>query len=278
MPMNILEKIAERAAQRVVSAQTVNPLPKLRREAEAIYQAELCQHPEKTIDRRFARAISGQELKFICEVKKASPSKGIIARDFPWLDIAIAYEQAGAAAISCLTEPYWFLGKNEYLKEIACTVNIPVLRKDFIVDAYMIYEAKVLGAAAVLLICAILDDCQLKDYIALTQSLGMDALVEAHTPEEIQRAVHAGAGIIGVNNRNLKDFSVDIENSRKLKALAPKDTLFVSESGIKTPEDVQALRGNGTSAVLIGETLMRAKNKKNMLDYLAGRTMTYDPD
>ncbi|HIQ99189.1 MAG TPA: indole-3-glycerol phosphate synthase TrpC [Candidatus Scybalocola faecavium] len=286
--MNILDEIAGRARERVEAAEKVRPKAIVRREAEA-----LCQREETNEDKfgpwgkggaglekrqSFAGALSGTELKFICEVKKASPSKGIIARDFPWLDIAREYEAAGAAAISCLTEPYWFLGKDEYLKEIAKTVHIPVLRKDFTVDDYMIYEAKTLGAAAVLLICTILDDCQLKDYLQLTQSLNMDALVEAHTPEEIKRAVKAGAKIIGVNNRNLKDFSADIKNSHRLRSLAPPETLFVSESGIKTREDIQILKENGTNAVLIGETLMRAGDKKKMLDYLAGRRENDDPD
>lgn len=286
--MNILDQIAARTRERVEAAKKDRPKEILRREAEALCRDADTgpgqagpggrEEGEPEEKQSFLNALDGPELKFICEVKKASPSKGIIARDFPWLDIAREYEAAGAAAISCLTEPYWFFGKNEYLKEIAKTVSIPVLRKDFTVDDYMIYEAKTLGASAVLLICAILDDGQLKDYIQLTQSLAMDALVEAHTPEEIARAVKAGAKIIGVNNRNLKDFSVDIKNSRRLRSLAPPDTLFVSESGIKTQAEVQILKENGTNAVLIGETLMRAKDKKKMLDYLAGRRESYDPD
>ena len=269
--MNILEEIAQKTKERVEEEKRKIPLGEMERQARRRMKENPRTH-------RFFDALNGPELAFICEVKKASPSKGIIAKDFPWLSIAMDYEAAGAAAISCLTEPFWFLGRNEYLKEIAAGVSIPVLRKDFTVDPYMIYEAKALGAGAVLLICAILDDACLKDGVQLAEELGMDALVEAHTPEEVSRAAKAGAQIIGVNNRNLKDFSVNIENSRRLKALAPENTLFVSESGIKTAEDVAALKNNGTDAVLIGETLMRAKNKKKMLDYLAGRSSAYDPD
>ena len=269
--MNILEEIAKKTRERVEEQKRRISLEDMERKARR-------QRDTNPRARRFFDSLSGPDLAFICEVKKASPSKGIIAKEFPWLSIARAYEAAGAAAISCLTEPFWFLGHNDYLKEIAATVSIPVLRKDFTVDPYMIYEAKALGADAVLLICSILDDACLKDGIQLATDLGMDALVEAHTPGEVLRAAEAGARIIGVNNRNLKDFSVNIENSRQLKSLAPKDTVFVSESGIQTPEDVKALRDNGTDAVLIGETLMRAKDKKKMLDYLSGRSSAYDPN
>lgn len=262
--MNILEEIAKKAQERVQEAKRSCSLEQMKALA-----FEKMQNEHEKIS--FKDALSGSEMAFICEVKKASPSKGIIDPEFRWLDIAKEYEMAGASAISCLTEPYWFLGSNEYLKVIAQTVKIPVLRKDFTVDEYMIYEAKALGASAVLLICSILDDAQLQSYGQLVKSLGMDALVEAHSEEEIHRALSAGAQIIGVNNRNLKDFSVDIENSRRLRALAPKDVIFVSESGIKTPEDIQALYENGTNAVLIGETLMRAADKKAMLDHLKGR-------
>ncbi|WP_346698514.1 indole-3-glycerol phosphate synthase TrpC [Catenibacillus scindens] len=269
--MNILEEIAKKTKDRVEEQKRKISLEEMEKKAR-------CRLKEDPRTHRFFDALNGPELAFICEVKKASPSKGIIAKDFPWLAIALDYETAGAAAISCLTEPFWFLGRNDYLKGIAAAVSIPVLRKDFTVDPYMIYEAKALGAGAVLLICAILDDACLKDGIQLANELGMDALVEAHTPEEVLRSAKAGAKIIGVNNRNLKDFSVNLENSRRLKELAPENTLFVSESGIKTAEDVKALKLNGTDAVLIGETLMRAKNKKKMLDYLAGRSSAYDPD
>ncbi len=218
----------------------------------------------------FEKALAGEGLSFICEVKKASPSKGVITDNFSYLSIAQDYEQAGASAISVLTEPYFFEGSDIYLKEIVNTVNIPVLRKDFTVDSYMIYEAKLLGASAVLLICAILDSRQLKEYIEISHRLGLSALVEIHTEEEAETAIVSGARIIGVNNRNLKTFDVDLSLSINLRRMIPKHILFVSESGIKTPEDIKVLRENGTDAVLIGEALMRASDKKKMLEYLRG--------
>lgn len=216
----------------------------------------------------FEKALKKDGLSFICEVKKASPSKGLIAPDFPYLDIAKEYEAAGAAAISCLTEPKWFLGSDEYLKEIAGAVSIPVLRKDFTVCDYQIYEAKLLGASAVLLICALLDTDTIKKYISICDELGISALVEAHDESEIKSALDAGARIIGVNNRNLKDFTVDVNNSSRYRAMIPSEVAFVSESGIETHKDIEILLGNKTNAVLIGETLMRAKDKKAMLKEL----------
>lgn len=209
----------------------------------------------------FRRALSAPGIQFICECKKASPSKGLIAPDFPYLDIALAYEAAGAAAISVLTEPRWFRGEDRFLQEIARTVKIPCLRKDFTVDSYMIYEAKILGASAVLLICAILDDGELREYLSIAHELGLSALVEAHDEEEICRALDAGAGIIGVNNRDLRTFTVDINNSVRLRSLVPDDKIYVSESGIRNAEDVEVLYRNRTDAVLIGETLMRNPDK-----------------
>lgn len=218
----------------------------------------------------FEKALAREGISFICEVKKASPSKGVIAEEFPYREIAREYEQAGASALSVLTEPFYFQGSDDYLKEIERAVHIPILRKDFTVDAYMLYEAKCIGASAVLLICAILDDRQLMTYMEIAQELGLSALVEAHTEEEVRRALACGARIIGVNNRDLKTFQVDIHTSERLRRLVPKDVLYVSESGIKSPEDVRRLKENGTDAVLIGETLMRSDNKKKMLDELRG--------
>lgn len=218
----------------------------------------------------FEKALKVQGLSFICEVKKASPSKGLIAPDFPYVAIAEEYEKAGANAISVLTEPYFFQGSDSYLQQISEHVSIPLLRKDFTIDPYMIYEAKVIGASAILLICAILTDEQLKSYLQLADSLGLSALVEAHDEAEVQRALSAGARIIGVNNRNLKDFTVDIQNSIRLRKLIPKEIVFVSESGMKTPEDIKRLRDNETDAVLIGETFMRSPDKKKMLEDLRG--------
>ena len=218
----------------------------------------------------FLQALQKDGMSYICEVKKASPSKGLIAPDFPYLAIAQEYEQAGASAISCLTEPFYFQGSDQYLKEIAATVQIPVLRKDFTVDEYMIYEARLLGASAVLLICALLPEETIREYIRICDSLGLSALVEAHDEEEIAMALRAGARIIGVNNRNLKDFTVDVHNSERLRSLVPPSVLFVAESGIKTAEDIGVLRKAGVNGVLIGETLMRSPDKKAVLDTLKG--------
>lgn len=216
----------------------------------------------------FKEALRRDKINFICEVKKASPSKGIIAEDFPYLDIAKEYEKAGAAAISCLTEPFYFKGADEYLSEISKAVSIPVLRKDFTVHEYMIYQAKTLGASAVLLIVSILSKEQIKEYLDIAHSLGLSALVEAHDEDEVNIALECGAGIIGVNNRNLADFTVDINNSVRLRTMVPSEIVFVSESGMKTKEDIMVLSENGTNAVLIGETLMRAADKKAKLDEL----------
>ena len=218
----------------------------------------------------FYRALAVPGMSYICEVKKASPSKGLIAPDFPYLEIAKEYEVAGASAISCLTEPFYFRGADQYLKEITGSARIPVLRKDFTVDEYMIYQAKTLGASAVLLICAILDKVQLRDYRQLAESLGLDALVEAHDETEVEMALDVGAKIVGVNNRDLKTFQVDMQNSIRLRNLAPREVLFVSESGIKGPEEISILREHQVDAVLIGETLMRSTDKKAELERLNG--------
>lgn len=276
--MNILDEIAERTKLRITEVKKVYPFTIVRKQAEAIASNERTAKTGTFTDDLlpFEKALTANDISFICEVKKASPSKGIIAEHFPYLEIAKAYEAAGASAISCLTEPYYFMGQDVYLKEITESVSIPVLRKDFTVDEYMIYQAKVLGASAILLICSILDDEQLKSYHELAEGLGLSCLVETHTAEEVNRALHAGARIIGVNNRNLKNFHVNVNRSSTLREMVPKNILFVSESGIKTPADIAALRENGTNAVLIGETLMRAKNKKAMLDYLKGTRPDYD--
>lgn len=218
----------------------------------------------------FENALKKDGISFICECKKASPSKGIIAEDFPYLQIAKEYQTAGADCISVLTEPTKFLGSDDYLREISLEVVVPCIRKDFTVDEYMIYEAKLLGAKAVLLICAILSEDKIAQYIKICDSLGMSALVEAHDEAEIKSAVNAGARIIGVNNRNLKDFSVDTNNSRRMRELVPEDIIFVSESGIKDSGDIKALKDSGVDAVLIGETLMRAEDKTQKLLELRG--------
>ena len=264
--MTILDQLAEHARKRTEQAKEKIPLLAMKTAAFDM--------PKGTFV--FENALKTEGISFICECKKASPSKGVIAPDFPYIQIAKEYEKAGANCISVLTEPKWFLGSDAYLKEIAASVSIPCLRKDFTVDEYMIYEAKVLGARAVLLICSILSPKQIKEYIKICDTLGISALVEAHDEEEVKSAVDAGARIIGINNRNLKDFTVDIDNSCRLRKLVPPEVLFVSESGMKTREDIKRLEENGTDAVLIGESLMRSNNKKAMLDGLAGRSYLYE--
>ena len=256
----ILKKLADFARERVDMAKRKVPSEEIRKRAYEL--------PKGTF--AFEKALKNPGVSFICECKKASPSKGVIAPDFPYIEIAKDYEAAGADCISVLTEPKWFLGRDQYLKEIAEQVKIPCLRKDFTVDEYMIYEATLLGASAVLLICAILDDVQLKEYLAICDGLGLSALVEAHDDAEVDRALKAGAHILGVNNRNLKDFTVDTANSRRLRSRIPKNVLFVSESGVKTAEDVAQLAAIGADAVLIGETLMRAPDKTAKLQELKG--------
>ena len=258
--MNILNQLADHARERVAQARQTIPLGAIMEQADAL----------PSPDFSFEKALRKDGLSFICECKRASPSKGLIAPDFPYLTIARDYEAAGADCISVLTEPKWFLGSDIYLQEIAEAVSIPCLRKDFVVDEYMIYQAKVLGAAAVLLICSILSLEQLKAFIGLCDRLGLSALVEAHDEAEVQKAITAGARILGVNNRNLKDFSVDTGNSRRLRALIPRDILFVSESGVRNAGDIVVLREMGADAVLIGEALMRAPDRKAALTQLRG--------
>ncbi|MBR4627196.1 MAG: indole-3-glycerol phosphate synthase TrpC [Ruminococcus sp.] len=259
--MTILDKLAAHAMERVAAA-------KEKVSAEEIKQLALALPKGRF---RFEKALKKDDIAFICECKKASPSKGIIAEDFPYLDIAKQYEAAGADCISVLTEPKWFLGSDEYLREIAGTVHIPCIRKDFTVDEYMIYEAKLLGAEAVLLICSILTPQQIKDYIGVCDTLGISALVEAHNESEIADAVSAGARIIGVNNRDLRDFSVDTGNSRRMRSLVPENIIFVSESGVSSASDIEQLRQAGVNAVLIGEALMKAPDKKDKLSELRGK-------
>lgn len=257
----ILEEIAERTRERVEQEKKNISLEEMKRQA-------LSMNPDTGFP--FEKALRAKGMSFICEVKKASPSKGLIAPDFPYLAIAKDYEKAGAAAISCLTEPFYFQGSDKYLSEITREVQIPVLRKDFTVDPYMIYQAKVIGASAILLICAILSDSELKEYLDIAHSLGLSALIEAHTAEEVERALACGGKIIGVNNRNLKDFTVDVTTSLRLRQMVPAEYIFVSESGIRDASDIKKLYDNGTDAVLIGETLMRAADKKKMLNELRG--------
>ena len=259
----ILDKIVEATKVRVAQEKEVET-------PEAVKAAALALPSDTGFP--FEAALRQQDFNFICEVKKASPSKGIIAEHFPYLDIAKEYEVAGAAAISVLTEPDFFKGDKKYLQEIASTVKIPVLRKDFIIDEYQIYQAKVWGASAILLICACLDVPMLTKFRELADSLGLSSLVEAHDEHEVQMAIDCGARIIGVNNRNLKDFTVDVQNSVRLRNLVQDDVIFVSESGLETPEDIQVLRDNNIGVALMGETFMRSPNKVEKLAYLYGPT------
>lgn len=260
MAENILEQLAAYARTRVEQAKAVRPLADVKAAALAQPKGDFA----------FEKALAQPGVRFICECKRASPSKGLIAPVFPFLDIAKEYAAAGADAISVLTEPKWFLGSDEYLQQIAAAVPVPCLRKDFTVDEYMIYEAKLLGASAVLLICSLLDTETLHQYLGICDALGLSALVEAHDEQEIASAAAAGARVIGVNNRNLKNFTVDVTNSLALRQKAPPGVLFVAESGITSPSDVSALRAAGVDAVLVGEALMRAPDKAAALAALRG--------
>ena len=261
--MTILDQLAAYARERVNEARRKLPFEELKKQALSLT-------PSERESFAFENALKKPGLSFICECKKASPSKGLIAPDFPYVRIAGEYEEAGADCISVLTEPKWFLGSDRYLREIADAVKIPCLRKDFTVDEYMIYEAKTLGASAVLLICSILEEEQMAEYIGLCDELGLSVLTEAHDETEVEMALEAGARVIGVNNRNLRDFSVDTANSTRLRKLIPQDVLFVSESGVGSADDVAALSEIGADAVLVGETLMRAADKKARLQELRG--------
>lgn len=264
----ILDELAELTRNRIERQKRIYSLDNVRRDAEELAAREL---EKRAYEYPFDKALKRDGLSVISEVKKASPSKGIIAEDFPYLEIAKTYETSGADAISCLTEPDRFKGSDDYLRAITKEVKIPVLRKDFTVDPYMIYQAKLMGASAVLLIAAILSDEELRSYYNIADSLGLSCLFEAHDAEEVKRCLDAGARIVGVNNRNLKDFTVDITNSIRLRELVPSDITFVSESGIEKPEDVNILRENGTDAVLIGEMLMRSSDKQSLIQELKAR-------
>lgn len=296
----ILDEIAAKTKERVAEQKKKVPLEEMKRQALDIVARETNNGSSPYSKFLFRDNLAADGISFICEVKKASPSKGLIAPDFPYVEIAKEYEAAGASAISVLTEPFYFQGSNQFLMDIKKEVNIPLLRKDFTVDEYMIYEAKVIGASAVLLICAILDDEQLASYLQLAHELGMSALVEAHDEDEVRRAIACGAGIVGVNNRDLRTFTVDIMNSVRLRKLIPdmvpakrspvkesakgstkgpdpfvecsvhQKMVYVSESGIKTKEDIDRLKANGTDAVLIGETFMRSPDKKKLFAELRG--------
>lgn len=257
---DILNEIADFVRERIGIMKEIFPTEKLKKDAEALPKADF----------EFEKALKEEGISFICEIKRASPSKGLIAENFPYLDIAIDYEKAGATAVSCLTETSYFKGQDKYLEDISKEISIPILRKDFFIDEHMVYEAKILGASAILLICAILSDDELKKFFDIANNLGLSAIFEVHDEAELKRALNCGARIIGVNNRNLKTFELELNTSINLRKLVPNDVIFISESGIKTREDVKLLEENNVNAVLIGETLMRAKNKKEIIGHLKG--------
>lgn len=257
----ILDNIVEKTKERVCLEKAVKPFEEVKCEAIAL---------GKEVSFQIEAILQETGMHMICEVKKASPSKGVIAEDFPYLAIAKEYEAAGASIISCLTEPYFFQGCDQYLRDIKEHVHIPVLRKDFIIDEYQLYQSRILGADMVLLIVAILSQEQLTSYLQICEQLGLRALVEVHDEDEMQIALQAKATIIGVNNRNLKDFSVDVNNSIRLRKLAPSSCVFVAESGIKTSDDIRALYEAGVNAVLVGETLMRSFDKAVTIKNLLG--------
>lgn len=260
----ILDELAAASRARVARKKKELPFEEVRNRAEKLAAGE------GRFTFPFEKAIAKKDVRFICEVKKASPSKGVIAEDFPYLDIALDYESAGADCISVLTEPDYFKGDDRFLKEISNTVSLPTLRKDFTVDPYLIYEAKLLGASCVLLIAALLDTDAIRQYKAVCDGLGLSALVEAHDERELYSALDAGARLVGVNNRDLRTFTVDIQNSIRLRKLVPENILFVAESGIQDAGDIQALRDAGVDGVLIGETLMRSSDKADMIRKLKG--------
>ena len=250
--MNILETIAQHARVRVEEDRKRLSIEAMKAEAENLGKGN---------GKAFYDAVARPGMSFICEVKKASPSKGIIDPVFDYRRIAAEYESAGADCISCLTEPKWFLGSDEIFRDIRSGTGIPMLRKDFVVDPYQIYQARVMGSDCVLLICALLDAETLGRYLQICEDLGLAALTEAHDAEEISQAVNAGARMIGVNNRNLKDFTVDLTNAERLREEIPADRLYVSESGVRTPADAAVMKAAGADAILVGEALMRAPSK-----------------
>jgi len=262
--MDILHEIAQRTIERIEAQKRKLPLEQI------VKNKMICF--DETESYPFEEALRTNDISFICEVKKASPSKGVIAEDFPYLDIARDYESAGASAISVLTEPFWFMGADQYLREISESMKIPLLRKDFTVDSYMIYEAKMLGASAVLLICSLLDRKTLREYLTLAHSIGLSALVEVHNEEEVDMALCSGARVIGVNNRNLRTFEVDITLSERLRKMIPREVIFVSESGISTPDDIKKLREIKADAALIGERIMRSFDKTAEINRLRGES------
>jgi len=264
-PPEILGRIAESALARVAKTKEILPFEQIRDQVRKLINKQCNSVNPAVKNKSFKSAIASAGLSFICEVKKASPSKGIIAEDFPWMEIAKEYEDAGAAAISVLTEPEFFMGSDIYLRGISASVKIPTLRKDFIIDPYQLYEAKLWGADAVLLICALLEPHTLEEFLSAADELNLDCLVEIHNEMEAEEAVSAGSRIIGINNRDLATFKIDTGLTSRLRKFIPADALTVAESGIKYADDIRELKCAGVDAVLIGESLMRSADKKKLL-------------
>ena len=253
----ILDDLVTATKKRMAAEKRIYSLEELKQQS----QKAPMKNPQLIVDK-----LLEPKLTFIAEIKKASPSKGVIVQDFPYLEIAQEYQANKIDMISVLTEPDYFQGNLKYLQQITQEVDLPVLRKDFTIDSYMIYQAKIAQASLILLIVAILSDGQLKDYLKLAKELGLAAIVEVHDETELKRALRAKSKIIGINNRNLKDFSVNFNNSLKLKKLIPADIPVIAESGIKTKTDIKLLKKAGINGVLIGETFMKAKNKAEIIN------------
>lgn len=262
----ILDTLVEATKRRITAQKEVLPLKELRRQVEKSLSGGKDAGTREPF--LFEKALAANGIHFICEVKRASPSKGLIAPDFPYVQIAKDYEAAGADCLSVLTETDYFLGSDDYFREIRAQVALPMLRKDFTIDPYMLWQAKAMGADCVLLICAVLSEGEIREYLEICDSLGLSALVETHDEGEVEMAVRAGARVLGVNNRNLRTFEVDLTTSARLRRLVPGDILFVAESGIRTAQDIKVLRGARVNGVLVGETLMRSPDKKAALDAL----------
>lgn len=258
--MNILDRIIAAKQVEVANLKRQTPLSEWRRMTAGL-----------PAPRNFQAAIGGRDCRIIAEIKRRSPSKGLLSRDFDPLRIASVYEENGAAAISILTDQGFFAGEKGYLQDIREKVSLPLLRKDFIIDPCQIYETRLIGGDALLLIAGILEMGQLVDYLALTKDLGLSALVEVHDGEDLGRALAAGAGIIGINNRNLKTFATDLQTSCDLISHIPEDRIVVSESGIRTRSDIETLRLAGIHAFLVGETLMQATDRGEKLRELLGK-------
>ena len=257
----IIDDIIESTKERVAQNKKLHPIEKI---AAVAFDKPI------NFDYPFEKALRKPGLSYIMEVKRAIPTKGQITQNFDYKTIAKEYEDIGASAISVVTEPDFFKGDDDFLAEIAKIVKIPVLRNDFIVDEYMVYESKLLGADAIILLCSVLDEITLMRCLNLAERLGMSALVEAHSSMQVKKALRVGAKIIGVNNCDLRTFKVDMKNSVELRSMVGDDIIFVSESGIKTADDIKVLEENNVDAVLIGETLMKSHDKRKTFEILQG--------